>query len=547
MPRHRKEQLGMAERAFGGMSKPQALRVLESLVADPLPKDLDVSKQIERLGRLVDLAEDFARLDGVDRAVTAGESLLQQPIHPSDKALLHYTLGNSFAVRSHLSTAARVSWEDGDVARQIIHLRLACRAERTTGLDQVRACQALTNLGNLMSQCGRFADALYYWDKALRIQPHFSMAHGNRGWGLMRYGAHLGDPGHQALHFREAYRSLSRALSEPWVRLMDHRARDYFADRLALLVSKVGKETLTAPPHEHPWPDQMSAEERAYRKWCLRMRLFVNDLNDLGSDPIAAADVLTLPSLTRGRDEGLPSALGMFNQLKQAFVSARFLYYEGAHATSTHFSDRDVTLINAFDYSAYGLASEKARLAYRSAYSILDQIAFLLNDYLCLGIPERSVSFKALWYTDKTQQAFRPELAARLDNEGLQALFWVSKDFHERGDGEFMEALEPDARELADIRNHLEHKYLTLHMLLPPAPRAERRAPFLGDRDPLAFSMTRDDFLRRTVRVLGLVRGALVYLALAMTTEERGKGSRPAGERRIASITLEAMPDDQKC
>src|SRR5260370_40565508 len=41
-----------------------------------------------------------------------------------------------------------------------------------------------------------------------------------------------------------------------------------------------------------------SAEERRYRAWCLKNRMFINPLNDLGALSIAAQDVLTLPTLT---------------------------------------------------------------------------------------------------------------------------------------------------------------------------------------------------------------------------------------------------------
>src|SRR5262249_50897784 len=122
-----------------------------------------------------------------------------------------------------------------------------------------------------------------------------------------------------------------------------------------------------------------SAEERRYRIWCLRNRLFINPLNDLSALPIAACDILTLPSLTTPVGHGLmPSIIGFFNQMKQEFVSARYLYYEGVKATKPHFSDRDVLLYNTLDYPVYSLAAEKIRLASRAAYSIFDKISFFL-------------------------------------------------------------------------------------------------------------------------------------------------------------------------
>jgi hypothetical protein len=82
-----------------------------------------------------------------------------------------------------------------------------------------------------------------------------------------------------------------------------------------------------------------SPEERRCRRWCLQNTLFINPLNDLGPLSIAAQDVLTLPSLIVSIATGptVPEIIGFFNQMKQEFVSARYLYYEGINARGALF------------------------------------------------------------------------------------------------------------------------------------------------------------------------------------------------------------------
>ena len=66
-----------------------------------------------------------------------------------------------------------------------------------------------------------------------------------------------------------------------------------------------------------------SRREREYREWALQECLFLNPLNDL--DPphtIAACDVLTLPDFVTPIKEP-PTLIGLYNQMKQEFVSAR--------------------------------------------------------------------------------------------------------------------------------------------------------------------------------------------------------------------------------
>jgi hypothetical protein len=96
----------------------------------------------------------------------------------------------------------------------------------------------------------------------------------------------------------------------------------------------------------------------------------------------------TPPSIVTRLDEG-PSVFGFFNQLKQEFVSARFLHFEGTDDTRIAHADRDVYQYNTLDYPTYTWAAEKVKAAFRIVCSLFDKIPYLLNNYFRLGIPER--------------------------------------------------------------------------------------------------------------------------------------------------------------
>ena len=113
-------------------------------------------------------------------------------------------------------------------------------------------------------------------------------------------------------------------------------------------------------------------EERAYRLWCLDNTLFLNPLNDLGPHRIAARDILHLPPFVTPIDEP-PALLGLFNRLKQEFVTARWLNYDGTRSEGVHFADRSVSLYNTLDYPTYSIAIEKVKAAYRLAVLALRQ------------------------------------------------------------------------------------------------------------------------------------------------------------------------------
>ena len=61
-------------------------------------------------------------------------------------------------------------------------------------------------------------------------------------------------------------------------------------------------------------------------------------------------------------------------------------------------------MFNTLDYPSYSLAVERMKAAFRMAYSLFDKIAYFLNEYLRLGIPERNVSFRTLWYEDQQKK-----------------------------------------------------------------------------------------------------------------------------------------------
>jgi hypothetical protein len=113
---------------------------------------------------------------------------------------------------------------------------------------------------------------------------------------------------------------------------------------------------------------------------------------------------------------------------------------------------------------------------------------------------------------------------AQRHNWGLRGLFWLSKDLFEEKGG-FRDTTEPDARALSEIRNHLEHKYLKIHDQMWRGIEKQKD----GDKKsgvfkyPIGYSLHRNDFHAKTLRLLKLTRAAMIYLSLAVHQEEKLK------------------------
>lgn len=522
------------------ISREGAARLYRDALRAERRDDLRGSAEIEQLGTLIDLAEDLGREFGLRRAITWVDRIVSRDDTPGGaKSIVHYFAANAWSSLRHLLRRDddRLNWDQPEWEHEIAHLRQA--ASGGSDLDAVRRCQVHTNLANALNSRGRLVEALAEWDAALAINPSFAMAHGNRGAALWWYARVYHDPGHQAYLVRAAHAALEAAstVEDPYVY---PPARRGFTD----LKSRIEKSVPIAvlePARERRPGREWAGEEAAYRKWCARERLFLNDLNDLGALEIAMADVLCLPTFTTAFNEG-PSLLGFFNQLKQEYVTARWLAYDGTHRHEVHFSDRDVTLINTFDYPAYGLAIEQVRLAFRSAYSLFDKLAFFINDYFALEIPEKRVAFRTLWYDrEEPKRGLRPALQGSR-NIFLQALFWVSKDFFDPTVPEAYD-VEPEARRIATVRNELEHKYLKLHDMMVRTTEGRTPEPS-HDRDRLAFSMNRREFERETVVLLQRARAALLYLTFAIRFEEERR-DRERSENRVTMPVVSDVWEDE--
>ncbi|KAB8198107.1 hypothetical protein FKV24_003790 [Lysobacter maris] len=471
----------------------------------------------EIIGLLVDQAADEGNLTLVDHALALADQLQERDLTPEQLALLDYFRANAWACRyqqQHANSPTAWDFDQPEVGQQLLLLRQAAHGPGFAAMAPMRQCQVLTNLGNQLDTLGRFIEARACWDAAIEIDSNFWMAIANRARALMFYAEALYDSGHRCVFAYHAHRALIEAVA--LIASHPHLGDPHLSEKFSTFAETIARHFDLDAIAKSYRPDGgclgRSEDERGYRRWCLSNTLFLNPLNDVDKAPIAARDILNLPSFTTSLGEP-PVVIGMFNELKQAFASARWLLWEGTRAEDAHFSDRGVMLFNTLDYPSYGLGVEKLKMAFRLSYSIFDKIAYFLNYYLQLGQQEHKVNFRSIW-REQNGKVLRERIAGS-KNWPLRGLYWLSKDLFEEG---MKNSTDPDAREIADLRNHLEHRYFKIHEYSLPA--HPRDSP---SYDPVAYTISRTDFERRALRLLQLARSALIYLSLAMHHEERGR------------------------
>lgn len=491
-------------------------------------KSLDDISASALAATLIDLGNDTGDLAMLDHALSVLNDLEQRSIPDAQAARLHYFRANAWAGKRH-SKPKGWMWISDEIDNELLSLRRAIAHPGFSQLGIVQRAQVHTNLGNLLNHIGRFVEAIEAWNEAITLVPKMGMANGNQGIGLTCYASQLYDSGHNAMLGLAARRALKSALAHDAIIESEGLEPAFasfqrYADAIDQQLGDLKEEDIRS---REQFSLGRSMAERDYRQWCLGHRLFLNPLNDLGSNSIAANDVLNLPTLVEeglGEDFRPPTAIRHFNVLKQEYVTARYALYEAVSARGVHFSDRGVLLFDTMDFPAFGFAVERAKLAFRAAYALLDKVAYFLNDYLQLGHGERQVSFRNLWFKPKGK-----DLHPRFDgaaNWPLRGLFWLSKDMF---DDAFRSVTRPDAHELYELRNHLEHKFVAVHDDILAEMAVSRIQPSRGLYD-IGFS----DLTARALRQLKLSRAALIYLSLGVHAEER----RRQAERKPGGLSI---------
>ena len=387
-----------------------------------------------------------------------------------------------------------------ELENQVTTLRMALSfIVKTT--DTFNKCQILTNLGNLFSHIGRFSEAQEYFNKAIQIDNEFSMAYGNTGFALYYYARVISDPNQQFIFLQYARKHLLKALNNNGVYQEAKQAFRTIIDKIETIFS--GEELNDYKNYSYSLGK--SVKEKRYRQWCIENTLFINPLNDILKSNVVAHDYLFTPTMVFRFDEK-PIFHSLYNQLKQEFVSARYLYYESITTTKQHFSDSEVTLMDTLDYCIYSFGLEKCKTAFKMAYSLFDKIAYFLNEYFKLQIKSNRINFRSIWYLDGNRiKGLRPELLNK-NNWALRGLFWLSKDLSADG----YSSIEPEAKQIGTLRNYMEHKSFKIVDSFNES----------WTKETETFEIDRVFFYQKTLKILKLSRAALMYLSFSIYDEE---------------------------
>lgn len=400
-------------------------------------------------------------------------------------------------------------------------------------------CVLYTNYANTLSSCGRKIEAIAQYKKAINTCSSFGMALGNLGIEYMNYGVVDYDKCHQHYFHHFAYSLLQDAIDCKDSNTYEE-AKAGFKNAMSEYNIEYVKEFLLRDLNIPKFTYE-NAEERIYREWAIENNLFLNTLNDLTVAELCfASDVLQLPDMVTSINQK-PIFHGMFNQIKQEYVYARYQYYSSLQfREEVHYADKDTHLINSADYAQYGMRIEQLKSAFKILYGILDKIAYFINSYFDLGIHERDVNFKHVWLTGfgarKNHYDFKNVLNHE-ENFALSSLYWISRDFYDS----FEDSPNPHQKRISEVRNALEHKYVKVtngwfH------DRTNR------EEDDFTLYVTEDELYALTLELMHIVREAIICLSLCVRVEEQKRELKRErnNDKLIAHIPLREYDDKWK-
>jgi tetratricopeptide (TPR) repeat protein len=382
-------------------------------------------------------------------------------------------------------------------------------------------CQIYVNLANCLDKKGRVVDALDYYEEALKLKPNFAMALGKKGRVLADYSIISGE--HQSTFLREAYYLISQALK---LRVLPKSTCHHFEEWLKYIERLfTDKKALINPPEYPGYTIQSDSKiEYSLIKFCLKNKLYLNICNYCQKCNAAIGDPVLIKGMIGplGKDTSNDIFLklsGHLNQIKQDFVTARFLLFLSRYnELNLNFVDKHVIIIDTLDYRMHNIYIELVKSAFKNFYNILDKIACFINDYLNLLVPDNEIHFSKIWYSDFGKKIIQKKIQ-ETKNYSLNAIFDIHRDLEKGG----------QCYNLRKTRNALTHRFIKVRML---------------KRSEDAENMTEDMLVNSTLKLAKIVRNSIIYLLQFIDIEETKKVKNSKGP--ILHRFAIDVPDDLK-
>ena len=475
--------------------------------------------------------KDISILDSIEGDIL--KALSSGDLNLFDKFVSCSLLGQLYTTKRCLTLPPEKAYYNHDlVMREVYYYRTLLKLTKEVvdrGLISLYATakksryRAIVHLGGLYDHFGRFQEAQYLWLQAGFLYESDFLWRFNIGFSLASTHAYYENRAEPFVLAR-AKPLLKKCLDNPELyssaAQMYETIKDWKTPDISLDVSVEYDKT----------------EEGDYNQWVNHNWLRLNAYNDVNPNSILSQDDSLYFKGVYSSKEDASFGYRMFtllNEIKQEYVSARYLLYRYFQDSgSQHYSDKHVWLADNQDYVDYSYNLEIAKSAFRALYSILDKIAYALNEYLDLGLNARSISFKDLWFSDKKTRKLRKQVLEMESNYSLSGLLFIRNDIY-GGNENYLQ--DEGTLRLQAIRNAMEHRSISIV------------AEGEFDDSGLVLKVSRKDFEEIAFSLIRTVRQAIFCLVNMVNHNEYDKQQQiKENGQLIVPQEVSILRDDQK-
>lgn len=463
--------------------------------------------KFNKVNFLIDIGFGLKNHRIVKKGIILGERILRNLTSENYKAILCYNIANGYMALFNLKYC-KLKPEQLIGNKNLQNSKCCFREaiKREKNLESKTKKQLWTNYGNCLDSLGRVLEALYAYDEALKIDPVFPMALGNRAK-AMQFFADISGAYRKAIYIK-SYQLHKSALDreEELIRFGGISAKKSFEDRMQQIEVLFKDKSMLTRNIKHSKYDMsnMTEFEKFYIKFCSKHKLFLNFHIHEDDGEASVVDPIFISMITPTNDtESFFNLAKYINQIKEDYLVARLLLVQSQFKREdfNHISKR-MTFVNTLDYSTFNIYIGLLKSAFKEAYNILDKVSRFINEYYKLGFTG-DIYFTTIWeYNDKEgERRIQPEIL-NSKNISLYALYDVFLDFKS---GYY--------KRIQNIRNALIHERLVIY-------DSELTN---WDNKEEKYNIGYKTMLSQTINLMHLIKSVVIYLINFVYLEENRK------------------------
>jgi len=469
--------------------------------------------KFNKVGLLIDIGFGLKNSKIVKEGIVTGEKLLKDSFYENQKTNLYYNCANGYTSLYHLEydreRDAKQIVDNENLQNAKCNFREALK--ETNHFDSKFRSQLWTNYGNCLDSLGRGVEALYAYDKALKIDPGFPMALGNKAIGL-RFFADISGTYREAVYIKSYKMLISVLKNEDLVKFGGIAAKKGFEYETKQIEGRFKDKSLLSKNSEHPQYDLSRATsfEKFYIGFCSKHKLFLNFHIHEDEWETSTVDPVFISLITSIDDnETFYNLAKHINQIKEDYAIARLLLVQSQFKRKDFDNiSKKTTFVNTLDYSMFNIYIGLLKSAFKEAYNILDKISRFVNEYYKLGVGS-NIYYTTIWQygNNKNGWKIRPEIV-NSKNISLYALYDIFLDFKS---GYY--------KKIRGIRNASVHERLVIYDSVLTS----------WDKKMDKYNIGYETMFSQTIELLQLVKSSIIYLINFVQLEEEKKKKDSTG------------------